>query len=198
MEMIYVKAGPFIMGSPETELGRHGSDKAQRQVTLTQGFWLGKYEVTQAQWESVMGCNPSLFKDNWFKDNRLKGAKRPTVGVTWEDCRNFIQKINSEYDYGARLPTEAEWEYSCRAESTGAYGRPGEKLNDTGWYSGNSGGVTHDVGQKKPNKWGFYDMHGNVWEWCEGCVLRGGGYHAKAEECRSAFRNIIRDDLLDD
>lgn len=121
----------------------------------------------------------------------------------WEDCQKFIQIVNSQYNYGARLPTDAEWEYACRAGSSKAYGGTGS-LDDMGWYSGNSGGWTHDVGQKCANEWGFYDMHGNVREWCEGKndasgdyrVLRGGSCRDKAQFCRSAFRNRFRDDYL--
>jgi len=193
MEMIYVGPGSFIMGSPAYELGRHRSDEMQRRATLANGFWLGKYEVTQRQWESVMGYNPS----------RFKGDNRPVENVTWEECQKFIQRVNSRFNCGARLPTEAEWEYACRAESTGAYAGTGS-LDDMGWYSGNSGGVTHDVGLKGANGWGFCDMHGNVYEYCENKynafgdyrMLRGGSWNSKANFCRSAFRNRDRPDYL--
>ena len=185
MEMIYVEPGSFTMGSPEYELGRDRNDEAQQQVTLTRGFWLGKYEVTQRQWERVMGYNPSCFK----------GPNRPVDNVTWEKCQEFIQKVNSQFNYGARFPTEAEWEYACRAESKGAYGGTG-RLDEMGWYSGNSGGVTHDVGNREPNQWGFCDMHGNVWEYCENKMLRGGCLNNMDKFCRSAFRNRYRPNYL--
>ena len=197
MEMIYVAPGSFMMGSPASEEGHYG-DETQHRVTLTKGYWLGKYEVTQAQWESVMRENPSEFN----------GHDRPVENVSWEDCQLFIRKINSQLNCGARLPTEAEWEYACRAGSTGPYGGNGN-LDDMGWYYGNSGGQTHPVGQKRANTWGFYDMHGNVLEWCndrygdyggattdptgpasgESCVLRGGSWRGDTRRCRSANRN---------
>ena len=174
------------MGSPEDEIGRDRNDEAQRRVTLTKGFWLGKYEVTQKQWESVMGYKHST---------KFPGNNRPVDNVSWEECQSFIHKINSQFNCGARLPTEAEWEYACRAGTTGEYGGSG-KLNDMGWYSGNSGynDGTHDVGQKSANEWGFYDMHGNVWEYCGNKMLRGGSRNNEKKFCRSAFRKRYRPD----
>ena len=208
MEMIYVAPGSFIMGSPESEKGRENYE-TQHRVTLTKGFWLGKYEVTQKQWKSVMGESYS------FSD--FKGDNRPVDNVSWYDCKKFIKRVNWQgRNYDARLPSEAEWEYACRAGSTGAYGGNG-KLDDMGWYDGNSGKETHPVGQKSANGWGFHDMHGNVREWCndwfdyydngstndpqgpakgilsELCgnprVLRGGGCGNSARDCRSASRD---------
>ena len=197
MEMIYCGPGTFVMGSSSTEEGR-SDNESQHRVTLTKGFWLGKYEVTQEQWKSVMGTNPSHFK----------GEKHPIESVSWDDCQLFIQRVNATLNYGARLPTEAEWEYACRAGTTGAYGGNGD-LNDMGWYDANSGGETHCVGQKQPNAWGFHDMHGNVSEWCNdwyeysyggdttdpkgpasaSCrAVRGGSWFFIASCCRSARR----------
>jgi formylglycine-generating enzyme required for sulfatase activity len=123
-------------------------------VRITKGFEMGKYEVTQAQWEAVMGSNPSEFK----------GADRPVEQVSWEDAQQFLSRLNARGDgYRYRLPTEAEWEYAARAGTTGKY--YGE-LDEIAWYKGNFGGQTHPVGQKKPNAWGLHDMLGNVWEWC--------------------------------
>ena len=204
MEMIYCEPGAFTMGSPASEVGRY-DDETQHKVTLTKGFWIGKYEVTQAQWTSVMGYNPSEFK----------GDDHPVENVSWDDCQQFIHHVNAHKNCGARLPTEAEWEYACRAGSTGAYGGSG-RLGDMGWYEGNSGGTTHAVGRKKANAWGIHDMHGNVAEWCHDRsgghyyddvedpkgpptdtsffkgnyrVVRGGNWwFGRAKDCRSAYR----------
>ena len=198
MEMIYVAPGSFMMGSPESEEG-HDDDEKQHHVTLTKGFWLGKYEVTQAQWKSVMGNNPSHFK----------GDDLPVENVSWYDCQEFIRKVNAQLNCGARLPTEAEWEYACRAGTSGPYAGGG--LDSMGFYRDNSGWKTHPVGRKIPNPWGFYDMHGNVWEWCNDWssdypsgsvidpagpasgvkrVLRSGSWNYFAGSCRSADRDL--------
>ena len=168
MEMIYVAPGSFIMGNDDGQ----DDEKPAHRVTLTKGFWLGKYEVTQAQWKSVMGSvnvEPCLF---WPSSPAFIGEDRPMDIVSWYDCQNFIKKVNAKFGEGvARLPTEAEWEYACRAGTTGEYSGIG-KLSEMGWYGGkqwfggNSESVTHPVGQKRANHWGFHDMHGNVSEWC--------------------------------
>ena len=197
MEMIYCAPGSFMMGSPEDEKYRDG-DEIRHQVTLTKGFWLGKYPVTQAQWRRVMGANPSHFA----------GENNPVESVSWNDCKKFIKKINSAKGLDARFPTEAEWEYACRAGTEGAYSGTGD-LDDMGWYYVNSDDETHPVGEKEPNAWGFHDMHGNVNEWCGDWygsyphgvvtdpkdpssggnrVLRGGSWIHYASYCRSANR----------
>jgi formylglycine-generating enzyme required for sulfatase activity len=185
MEMVWCPAGTFLMGEP----GK------QRRVRLTQGFWMAKYEVTQRQWESVMGKNPS----------RFKGGDLPVESVTWRDCTEFCHRAG----HGLQLPTEAQWEYACRAGTTGDFGGNGN-LDAMGWYDANALQQTHPVGKKKPNAWGLHDMHGNVWEWCRDCfaeirggreatdpagpatgarrVRRGGSFLGGARDCRSAGR----------
>ena len=197
MEMIYVAPGEFVMGSPEEETGRD-IDETQHKVKLTKGFWLGKCPVTQRQWQSVMKSNPSY----------REGDHLPVVDVSWYDCNNFAKNVDAKLGCNARLPTEAEWEYACRAGTRGAYSGTGE-IETMGWYDNTFLGVglkIHPVGQKQANAWGFQDMHGNVWEWCNdwygryggdatdpigpssgsGRVLRGGAWSEC--DCRSARR----------
>jgi len=172
------------------------------QVTINYSFLMGKYEVTQAQWQSVMGDNPSLFKDC---------VNCPVESVSWDDAQNFINKLNAGNDgFRYRLPTEAEWEYACRAGTTGDYAG---NLSEMAWYRENSGDKTHVVGGKQPNAWGLADMHGNVWEWCQDWyhetyygvptdgsawlsggepnfrVVRGGSWFDLASNLRSADRS---------
>ena len=160
-EMIFIPAGTFWMGSPENEpgrnLGRTDKDFEKRhQVTLSRGFQIEKYPVTRAQWQAVMGDNPSEYEK--------LGVECPVDGVSGLDCQDFIRKLNALVPDGRfRLPTEAEWEYACRAGTEGdRYGA----LTDIAWYRGNSNLMPHPVGLKEPNNWGLYDMIGNVEEWC--------------------------------
>jgi|GEM_PF-2360146 len=172
MDLVPIPAGTFLMGSPEDEGGRF-SDETQHEVRLTGSFWLARYTVTQAQYQRVMGQNPS----------HVKGEHRPVENVSWEDALAFCRRLTARAseagalagDYVFRLPSEAEWEYACRAGTTSAFNdgsdctRPTGQdpaLDPLGWYDKNSGNETHAVGQKAPNAWGLHDMHGNVWEWC--------------------------------
>ena len=157
-EMVLVSAGKFKMGSPASEAGRR-TNETQHEVTLTKPFYMGKYEVTQEQWKSVMGKNPSI--GNLDPSQRILGAKFPVTWVSWDDCQEFIKKLNAKTDGGYRLPTEAEWEYACRAGTTTAYSF-GDKITPKDANYNLSKPVA--VGSYKPNAFGLYDMHGNVRE----------------------------------
>jgi sulfatase modifying factor 1 len=163
LDMLWCKPGTFMMGSPAEEKFRE-DDETQHKVTLTKGFWLGKYEVTQAQWEKVMGSNPS----------DSKGATLPVEMVSWDDAMEFCKKLTQmekaaghlPEGYAYTLPTEAQWEYACRAGTTTAYSF-GDTITpkQANYYEGKIGKTT-EVGTYPANPWGFHDMHGNVWEWC--------------------------------
>jgi formylglycine-generating enzyme required for sulfatase activity len=205
IEMVYIPPGRFMMGSTNGS----GDEKPVHEVTISQIFYMGRYEVTQAQWQAVMGNNPSYFKDC--------GGNCPVEQVSWDDAQAFINKLNEANDgFKYRLPSEAEWEYACRAGTTGDY-YAGD-VDDIGWYEDNSGKKTRAVGGKQPNAFGLYDMSGNVWEWCrdwhhpnyEGApsdgsawlsaseqryrVLRGGSWFFSAAALRSAYRYDVTPD----
>jgi len=212
MKLVLVPKGTFMMGSPESEEGRQ-KDETQHEVTISKDYYLGVYEVTQAQYEKVMGKNPSSFPVAKVGN---ENADLPVENVSWDDAVEFCKKLSDlpeEKKAGReyRLPTEAEWEYACRAGSKTAYAFDDEEglLPEYGWFSRNSSRRTHTVGLLEPNAWGLYDMHGNVWECCsdrygdypKGAVsdpsapkvgsirvFRGGSWRFEAAGCRSAAR----------
>ncbi len=238
LDMVYIPSGKFTMGSPPEEKG-YEDERPQIKDVNVSAFYMGKYEVTQAQWQAIMGNNPAKFKDN---------LQNPVETVSWDDAQEFCKKLSQKTGKDFRLPSEAEWEYACRAGTTTRYyfGEDEKELGDYGWFGNNSGKQTldtdriwqevqqdgkkylevlnknecqtHPVGQKKPNAWGLYDMHGNVWEWCQDSyekyggesdlirktgkaitkesdnrsrLLRGGSWVNRAGDCRSACRSDI-------
>ena len=209
---VWLPAGQFLMGSPASEVDRGSNEGPQTQVTLTHGFFMGRYQVTQGEYLSVIGSNPSNFTGN---------TNRPVEQVDWSDATNYCAQLTAQQvaagrlpaGWAYRLPTEAEFEYASRAGSTNrfSYGDdPGyTQLANYAWYDANSGMTTHPVGGKLPNRWGLYDISGNLWEWCsdwygnylggsvtdpQGAVsgmvrvVRGGGWESPASNCRSAQR----------
>jgi formylglycine-generating enzyme required for sulfatase activity len=208
IKLAFIPAGEFQMGSPDSDSGVLDSEKPQHTVRITKPLYMGVTEVTQEQYERMMGSNPS----------RFKGAQLPVENVSWEEAVEFSRKLSelpAERSAGRvyRFPTEAEWEYACRAGSKTRYyfGDDSSMLAEHAWFDSNSDSKTHPVGTKKPNAWGLYDMYGNVGEWCSDWydggyyanspvddplgptagsyrVNRGGGWLSRAGFCRSAYR----------
>jgi formylglycine-generating enzyme required for sulfatase activity len=207
-EGVLIPAGTFVMGSPpgEAKTEKESAFEKQHKVTITQPYYIGKFELTQAQYQKVMGANPSS----------NKGDDLPVHNVSWANATEFVEKLSAQVKRQAMLPTEAQWEYACRAGTTTAYhsGNTIADLNKVGWHGGNSGGKLHPGGQKMPNAWGVYDMHGNVREFvrdlygefapgdatdptgpkegdAKNHIVRGGAYTANAAlvlNCRAACR----------
>ncbi|MBQ8363177.1 MAG: formylglycine-generating enzyme family protein, partial [Thermoguttaceae bacterium] len=203
---------------PTGSFGRENNGLYTVYTVYLDGFWMLETEVTQAMWKSVMGSNPSAFSSGGNYSSDVAGmdtSNFPVENVSWNDCQEFIAKLNSfgvaPSGFKFRLPSEAEWEYACRAGARGDYA--GSSLDSLGWYDDNSGDQTHKVATKSANPWGLYDMYGNVWEWCEDLydfkyyekthnaqnpinatqgslrVLRGGSWNRFAEDCRSEVRD---------
>ncbi|MBF0155331.1 MAG: formylglycine-generating enzyme family protein [Magnetococcales bacterium] len=206
IEFVMIPSGSFIMGTPHDQtVDDHDDEIPQHLVTISKAFYIGKKEITQAQWEAVMGSNPSEFKS----------ASQPVENVNWYDVQQFIYILNKKEGAKVyRLPTEAEWEYAARAGTTTQFywGKNESEVEQNAWYGTNSGNQTHPVGQRQPNAWGLYDMAGNVWEWVQDCydskyyvgshesdpsgpiggsnrVARGGGWDSNLAAMRVANRN---------
>lgn len=198
--MVWVDGGTFRMGATSEQGSEISDEKPVHSVTLS-GYYIGKTEVTQALWQAVMGSNPSYFE----------GDDLPVEQVSWDDCQEFIRKLNSLTGQNFRLPTEAEWEFACRGgNNSRGYKYSGSNyIDNVAWYDGNSGDKTHPVATKSPNELGIYDMSGNVWEWCADWygdyssgrqtnpkgpyggslrVYRGGCWFDFAGYCRSSYR----------
>ena len=210
-DMVYVEGGSFDMGAT-SEQGSDAYDweKPVHRVTLS-GYYIGKCEVTQELWEAVMGSNPSF----------SKGAQYPVEQVSWNDCQEFISRLNSLTGRTFRLPTEAEWEYAARGGNKSRHFKysGSDNIGNVAWYWDNSGYGTHAVGTKSPNELGIYDMSGNVWEWCSDWygkkysagaqtnpqgpssgsrrVLRGGSWGSSARSCRVSNRYYLDPDYSD-
>jgi formylglycine-generating enzyme required for sulfatase activity len=204
LELVRIPAGTFRMGT-DLKLATHDNwtndvERPVHEVKLSKDFWMGKFAVTQGQWQEAMGKNPSYFQK--------AGPDAPVESVSWNDCQAFLAKVNaSQKRWTVRLPTEGEWEYAARAGTTGeTYGPAG----DVEWYRDNGSDTTHPVGKKAPNAFGLYDMLGNVWQWCQDWfslyskessvdpkgppegqlrVMRGGCFYCDAIHARAARRN---------
>lgn len=219
IEMVKVEGGTFLMGCTN-EQGKCGGDENPAHLVTLDCFYIGKYLVTQELWQAVMGHSIERKRDEINPKQQLygKSAKHPMYYVSWNDCQTFIEKLNKLTGKKFRLPTESEWEYAARGGQKSEAFRfaGGNNADEVGWNSGNSGLMTHAVGQKKANELGLFDMTGNVWEWCYdwydvydnqlivnpcgpeksglGKVLRGGSWYNKPEYCRVARRMFRQPD----
>jgi formylglycine-generating enzyme required for sulfatase activity len=208
LELVLIPPGSFERGSPPGEIGRQADEGPAHRVTMTSAFYLGRHEVTQAQWQAVMGTRPSVFRSVENPD------RHPVESVSWEDVQRFLVRLNAQAEGHFRLPTEAEWEYACRAGTRARFpwgeDRDYRELRAHAWFYSGAEGRSHPVGTKQPNPWGLHDMTGNVWEWCqdwygpyddrpqidpkgptEGTarVIRGGSWFNEPEALRSANRH---------
>ncbi|MEI6427195.1 MAG: formylglycine-generating enzyme family protein [Pseudanabaena sp. ELA607] len=209
LEMMRVPAGTFLMGSPNFEAGRKDNESPEIVIGLP-AFYIGKFTITQQQWQSIMGYNPANFRTDILA---------PVENISWHEAQDFCKKLSRKTGRIYRLPTESEWEYACRAPARNqpktafTFGNDRSQLTDYGWFKNNSGEQSHSVGQKLPNAWGLHDMHGGVWEWCEDVwhdqlreippdgspritgndlgrrTRRGGSWSNEALLCRSASRD---------
>ncbi len=176
LEMVWVPAGGFLMGSPDEEEGRVASESPQHRVTFAQGFWMARYPVTQAQWRWMAGLN-SIDRELDAEPSFLEGDSRPVEQASWDDAQEFCNRLSQELSHDFQLPSEAQWEYACRAGTTTPFAFGETLTTDLANYDGKGAygdgpkgrdlGQTTDVGQYPANDWGLHDMHGNVWEWCE-------------------------------